>query len=82
MKSRAYKFCQIRRKTPVPESFLNNVADLSLQLHLKRESVTGFPLRILRNFEEQLFYRTPPGGCFCIAPVLSLPLCVVLTEFL
>ena len=50
MKNCAYKLYQIRRKTPLPESFLNKVADLSLQLHLKRESVTGFSLRILRNF--------------------------------
>ena len=31
-------------------------------------SDTGVLLWILRNFKEYFFYRTPPGGCFCINP--------------
>ena len=35
-----------------------------LQLYLKRDSGTGVFLRILRNFQEHFFYRTPLDGCF------------------
>ena len=33
-----------------------------LQLYLKRDSGTGVFLRILRNFQEHFFYRTPLDG--------------------
>ena len=39
---------------------------MGLQLHWKRDCDTGFFLRILRNFQEHLFYRTPLGDCFWI----------------
>ena len=45
---------------------------LGLQLYLKRVSGTGVFLWILRNFWENLFYRTPLGNCFCIWLLLSL----------
>ena len=31
---------------------------------LKKDSGTGVFLWILQNFQEHLFYRTPPGDCF------------------
>ena len=33
---------------------------------LKRDSGTGVFPWILRNFQYHLFYRTPPGDCFCL----------------
>ena len=38
--------------------FFNKVPGLGLQLYLKRHSGTGVFLEILRNFPENLFYRT------------------------
>ena len=60
--------------------FLNKVADLSLQLYLKRDSGAGVFLRIFRNLSEQLFYRTPLGDSLCMAPALPSLLCVLLTD--
>ena len=42
--------------------FLNKV--VGLQLYWKRNSGTGVFQWILQNFEEHLFYRTPPGDRF------------------
>ena len=59
------QFRKIRRKTPVSESLiLIKVQAPGLQLYYKRDPDTGVFLWILRNFSEQLFYRTPPGDCF------------------
>ena len=44
--------------------FFNKVGGSSLQLYLKKDPGTGALVRILRNFLEDLFYRTPPGDCF------------------
>ena len=35
-----------------------------LQLYLKTDSSASVFLRISRNFQEHLFYRTPPADCF------------------
>ena len=59
-------------------SFLNKVAGgAACNFIKKRDSDTGAFLWILRNFWEQLFYRTPPGDCFYLCPRL----CVVLIFF-
>ena len=42
------------------------VASLHLQLYEKRDSGKSFFLWILRNFQEHLFYRTPPGDYFWV----------------
>ena len=36
-----------------------------MQLCLKRDCGTGVFLWMLQNFSEHLFYKTPPGDCFC-----------------
>ena len=43
-------FAKFIRKHLCQSLFLNKVADLSLQLYLKRDSDTGVFLRILQNF--------------------------------
>ena len=48
------KLRKIHSKTPVPESLF----------YIRRDSGTSILLWILRNFQEYLFYRTPPGVCF------------------
>ena len=52
-------FRKIHRKTPVPDSLFNKVADLRPAASLKRDS------RILRNFTENLFNRIALGDSFC-----------------
>ena len=42
--------------------FFNKVGP---QLYQKRDSDTGVFLRTLQNFQEQLFYKTLSGDCFC-----------------
>ena len=44
--------------------FFNKVTGLRLATLLKKVSGTGVFLRILRNFQKHLFYRTPPDECF------------------
>ena len=46
------------------ESLFDKVADLMPAILLK-ETTTRVFLWIFRNFQERLFYRTPPGDCFC-----------------
>ena len=41
-------------------SLFNKVTDIQSYGFVKKDSNTGFFLRIIRNFEERLFYRTPP----------------------
>ena len=43
----------------MPESLFKNVAGLRHATLLKKNFDTAVFLRILRNFQEQLFYRTP-----------------------
>ena len=54
---RKIDICKIHRKTPALEY---------LQLYQKRSSGTGVFLWILWNVYKYLFYRTPPGDCFCL----------------
>ena len=68
-------FCKIHTKTPVPESFLNNVAKLWPVTLLKKRICTGAFLWILRNFYEHLLYRTPPlaaSVCWCFSSIFEL----------
>ena len=52
--------------------FFNKVADLKSVTLLKTDSGTGVFLRILRNFQEHLFYRTTLKDCCSfIAPFRS-----------
>ena len=44
--------------------FLIRLQAWGLQLYLKRSSGTDVFLWILRDFQEHLFYRTPPGQWF------------------
>ena len=44
--------------------FFNKVTVLRPATLLKKVSGTGVFLRILRNFQKHLFYRTPPDECF------------------
>ena len=45
--------------------FFNKVAGLRPATLLKKRIDTGLFLRILQNFQVQLFYRKPLGDCFC-----------------
>ena len=46
--------------------FFNKVAALSPVTLLKKRLWPDLSLRILRNFQEHLFYRTPLDNCFCV----------------
>ena len=59
-------FEKFTRKHFCQSLFLNKVA-FGLQLYL-RDPDPGVFLRILRNFKEHLFYRTPLDDCFCTLP--------------
>ena len=76
-KKRSWKFCKIHRKTPlVCEIFKNTF----FTEHLRKiasafrfsEVATGGVLwkkvflKILRNFQKHLSYRTPPENCLCL----------------
>ena len=54
----------------MPESFLNKFADLSLQLHLKRESVTGFSLRIFAKFLRTTFLQNTSWRMLLYGPCI------------
>ena len=55
-----WKFCQIYRKTPVPESlFLIKLLALGVWLYLKRDSGTGVFLWIGEIYKNIFFYKTP-----------------------
>ena len=53
-----------QENTSVRVYFLIRLQASGLQLYLKRDSGTGAFLWILRNFQEHVFYRTPPEDCF------------------
>ena len=63
-------FAKFTGKRLCQSLFLNKVADLRLQIYSKRDSGTGVFLQMLQNFQEQLFYGTPLGGYFRMAPIL------------
>ena len=58
-------FAKFKGKHLCQSLFLSKVAALRPVTLLKRYSDTCFFLCILRNLQEHLFYRTPPGDCFC-----------------
>ena len=67
-------FAKFTRKHLCLGLFLNKVASLKPATFLKKKLYAGaFPL-ILRNFQEHLFYRTPPGNCFWQSLTNSTPL--------
>ena len=54
------KFSKIHRKTPVAEPLFLEACNF-----IEKETLAqGVFLRILLNFPEHLFYRTPPDDCF------------------
>ena len=53
-----------QENTCARDSFLIKLQAQGLQLYLKRISGTGLFLWILRNFQEHVFYRSPPDNCF------------------
>ena len=69
MKKVVLKFCNIDRKTPVLKSFLIKLQDFKAATLFKWESNSEVFLWILRNFEEDPFWRTPANGFFCITNV-------------
>ena len=56
------------------ESLFNKIAGPRPASLLKRDSGTSVFLRILRNFQEHIFYRTPLDNCFCLYHQNHLPL--------
>ena len=54
----SYKFRKIHTETPAPGSLF------TATLLKKRLGHRCFPVNFA-NFQEHLFYRTPPGDCFC-----------------
>ena len=80
----SWTFCKIHRKTPVPESLFNKVPGLRPTTLLKKDSSTGVFLRILRDFLEHLFYRTPLVDCFYSFILLSRDasiFCIISLQF-
>ena len=61
---RFFKISKNAQENPVPESLLNKVAGLILQLPLTGDSDTGAFLRSLQNFYKHLMYRTFPDDYF------------------
>ena len=53
-----------QENTCTRDSFWIKLQISGLQLYYKRDSGIGALLWFLRNFSEQLFYRTSPGDCF------------------
>ena len=53
-------FCNIHRKTPMLASLLNKVIGLKDCSFIKKRLQYRCFMWILRNFLEQLFYKTPP----------------------
>ena len=47
-------------------SFLRKLQALDQQIYLKKTPAQMFPYEFCDIFLEHLFYRTPPGDCFCI----------------
>ena len=60
------KFRIIHRKTPVLNLFSIKLQAWKPATLLTIDSGTDVFLRILQNFSEHLFHRTPPDDCFLI----------------
>ena len=60
-----FYFCKIHMKTPVPEYLFNKVTDLYLPTLLKERTRSRCFLMNFARYLRRLFYRTPPGYCFC-----------------
>ena len=58
--------CKIHKKTLVPESHFNNVTGLYPATSLKERTPTQvFSDEFCEILKTPVFYRTPPGDCFC-----------------
>ena len=59
----SYKFCKIHRKTPVPETFLNEIAGLRLATLFKKSLWHEcFPVNFTKFLRTSIFTEQPPAA--------------------
>ena len=67
------KLRKSHRKTLVPEYlFKQNSRPLTCNFIKKKRILNNAFQWSLQNFEEQLFYRTPTGDCFCLLVIMEI----------